>query len=273
MLSLDCLTLTDCRYEDVIEAAAAAGYDLVSLWLNPLAAFPRQVLPLGEGQACVKRLRDRGIGIHHIEAFDLASVEAIEAGRPYFELGAEVGAKAILFYNGTNPDRDDVVRVLRHACRVAGECGLGVNVEPVSFSGTRTLGDAQRLIADAGVDAGVVLDLLHHVRAGGTAAQIAAMPEGSIRYVQICDGAEHLPEEFWQAEAMSERAYPGDGEFPLMELLRSAPTAVPWGIEVPSLKRRRSGQGSIQQALEAKQAAQVLLSARTGGASPRPPIS
>ena len=34
-LSLDCLTLTDTAPADMIRAAGASGFDLVSLWLNP----------------------------------------------------------------------------------------------------------------------------------------------------------------------------------------------------------------------------------------------
>jgi sugar phosphate isomerase/epimerase len=248
LLSLDCLTLTDCTYQEVIDSAAGAGFDLVSLWLNPLAAFPRQVVQPHQVTECAARLRDLGIGVHQIEAFDLASREAIEAARPCFAAGAELGARAVLFYHGANPDRDRTAEVLAHACGVAAEYGLGVNLEPVSFARTRTLAEARQLIGDAGVDSGIVLDVLHHIRAGGTGADITAVPTGMIRYVQINDGPLSLPRERWPDEAMNERAYPGEGGFPLPQLLRHLPRDVPWGVEAPSIARRRRGLDSRDQA-------------------------
>jgi sugar phosphate isomerase/epimerase len=258
-LSLDCLTLTDCSYEEVIDAAALAGFDLISLWLNPLAAFPRQVVQPHQTAQCAARLRERGIAVHQIEAFDLASREAIEAARPCFAAGAQLGAQSVLFYHGTNPDRRGTVDVLAHAVRVAAEYGLGVNLEPVSFARTQTLAEARQLIEDAGVDAGIVFDVLHHVRAGGGEAEIAALPPGLIRYVQINDGPRSLAPEDRQNEAMNERAYPGEGAFPLPDLLRLLPKDVPWGVEAPHFDDRRAGQTSDLQALAAKQALSRVL--------------
>jgi sugar phosphate isomerase/epimerase len=142
---------------------------------------------------------------------------------------------------------------------VAAEYGLGVNLEPVSFARTRTLGEARQLIEEAEVDAGIVFDVLHYVRAGGGEAEIASLPPGLIRYVQINDGPRSLAPEAWQNEAMNERAYPGDGAFPLPELLRLLPKNVPWGVEAPHLADRRAGQTSVLQALAAKQTLSRVL--------------
>jgi hypothetical protein len=52
-------------------------------------------------------------------------------------------------------------------------------------------------------------------------------------------------------EATSERLYPGDGVFPLVELLSNAPMDVSWGIEAPSRRRAESGMSAEMQAQEA----------------------
>lgn len=258
-LSLDCLTLTDTKPEELIRSAAAAGFNLVSLWLNPLAAFQKQVVSPATVDVLVELLAETEIRVHQIEAFDLASREQVESFRPQLEMAARLGAKTVLVYNGVNPDRHQVVKLLRLACNLAGEYGLGVNVEPVSMGKTRTLLEAQELIRDCGADAGIVLDLLHHVRTGGNAARIRASVPEFIRYVQINDGLLDLPPDQWIMEAMAERYYPGEGEFPLQELLREVSQNIPWGIETPSRRRHEIGQRPDQQARHAMAALSAVL--------------
>jgi hypothetical protein len=52
-------------------------------------------------------------------------------------------------------------------------------------------------------------------------------------------------------EASYERLFPGDGDFPLIDLLCHAPTDVSWGIEAPSRRRADSGMSAQSQAQEA----------------------
>lgn len=258
-LSLDCLTLTDANPAELILSAAAADFDLVSLWLNPLAAFPNQVLQAHDADRCAAIMADFGVGIHHVEVFDLASDEALEAARPALEIGARLGAKAVLVYNGSNRDRDAVIGLLRRFVAIAAEYGLGVNLEPVSMGATRTPHEAQALIRDADVDAGIVLDTLHFFRMGGRPADIAAIHPGLIRYVQINDGPLDLPSGEWLSEAMGERLYPGEGNFPLVELLSQLPHDIPWAIETPSLRRVAQGVSPAEQAHEAAASLRTLI--------------
>lgn len=245
--------------EELVQSAVEAGFDLVSLWLNPAAAYPRQVVHT-DGMAAVRdRLATTGIRVAQIEAFDLGSRDQVLAMRPYLAMGAQLGAGTVQVYNGTNPDRCQVVELLRLVCELAGEYGLGVNLEPVSMGQTRTLREAHRLIADTGVDAGIVLDLLHHMRTGGTTSDIAQMPHGFIRYVQINDGPLELPQMQWVHEAMAERLIPGEGGFPVTDLLRAAPPDVPWAIEAPNARRFAKQQEPVLQAKDAMAALRVIL--------------
>ena len=261
LLSLDCLTLTDTSPADLIRSAAAAGFDLVSLWVNPPAPYPRQVLTPEGVSECAALIADTRVSVHSIEVFDLVSETAVCAYRPALEMGARLGGKAALVIHGANPDRTEVIDAFSAFVELAGEFGLGVNVEPIAMGRTRTLAEARDLIRDAGVDAGILYDTYHLMRSGGRAEDVAAIEPGLIRYIQINDGPATIPPEEMLAEAAGERYYPGDGVFPLVDLLASAPTNIPWAIETPSLRRVRSGMTPRMQAEEAMAALQRLLGA------------
>jgi len=258
-LSLDCLTLTDTAPEDLIRSAFNAGFDLVSLWAHSPGIYPKQQLTQASAIRCAALLADTGVTVHAIEAVDIASSEAVLAARPAIDLGAMVGAKAVVAYHHVNPDRMQAADALARLAEEAEQRGMEVVLEPVAMGHTRTPAAARDLIRDAGVDAGILFDTYHFTRAGGTLADIAGVEPSLIRRVQINDGLVHVPESEWLSETVGERLYPGQGEFPLVDLLRALPADVPWAIESPSLRRMRAGISPEAQAAEAFAALQNLL--------------
>jgi sugar phosphate isomerase/epimerase len=241
LLSLDSLTLTATRPSELIRAAGAAGYDLVSLWVQPPPIYPEALVTAAEARECAALLADGSVKVQALEVFDLTKLTDLDGYRSALELGARLGGTTALVYNLTNPDRDEVVDVLAAFAVLAHEYGLATNFEPVVMGRTATLADAASLIRASGADVGLLYDLWHFVRAGGTAADLAAIAPGLIRYVQINDGLATIPAEQFIPESIGERLYPGEGEFPLVELLKAAPREVPWAIETPSLRRARVG--------------------------------
>lgn len=258
-LSLDCLTLTDSSPAELIHGAAAAGFDLVSLWVSSPAAFPRMQFAPEMERECAALLRDTGMAVHALEVLDLSSEAAIRNYRPALEMGARLGGKAASAYNGSNPDRGHVADLLALMVEVAGEFGLEVVLEPVAMAHTRTLAEATALIGAAGGGAGILFDSWHLIRSGGGLADLAAIDPSLIRYVQLNDGLLQSAPEDWISEAMGERTYPGEGEFPLVEILRLLPTDIPWAVETPSLRRARTGMNAQAQAREAMIGLQRLL--------------
>lgn len=250
-LSLDCLTLTDTSPPNVIRAAASAGFDLVSLWVQPPPMYPAAQLTRDHLRECSALLSDTGIAVHSLEVFDLVSKEALESYRPALELGAQIGGKAALAYQLTNPDRSQAADLLGTFAEIAGEYGLAVNLEPVAMGQCATLAQARDLIHASGADAGIMFDAWHLIRSGGGVDDLRKIDPGRICYVQINDGLLSIPEEQYVPEAIGERLYPGEGEFPLAELLRACPIDVPWAIECPSLRRVSDGMSANEQALGA----------------------
>lgn len=255
-LSLDLLTLTDSTLFELINSAHEAGFPLVSLWTQPPAFFPRQIVTAQNVRDCAALLADTGVRVHAIEVFELSSEEAIAGYRPALELAAMVGGKAAVAKNTTHRDPARAAALLAALAELAGEYGIGVNIEPLSMGHTRTLAQARDLIEASGADVGIDFDTLHFARVGGTATDIAAIPSGLIRYVQINDGPAAAPTsvEGLRAEAALERLYPGEGVFPLLEWLPLVPTDIPWAIETPSVERARSMLPTEQ----ARQAMQIM---------------
>lgn len=258
-LSLDCLTLTATPPPDVIRAAAAAGFDLVSLWAQPPPAYDVALMTPAHEAECQRLMADTGVGIVSLEVFNLVSRDANESYRPVLELGARLGAKAALAIHYHGAEADAVPEVLAHFAAIAAEYGLGVNLEPVAMGQTRTLAQARDVIRASGSDVGILFDTWHLVRAGCGVEQIREIEPGLIRYVQVNDGLARIPDEQMVPESLQERLYPGEGEFPLAELLAACPRDVPWAFEAPSLRRAAAGMSAEAQAREAMAALRGLL--------------
>jgi sugar phosphate isomerase/epimerase len=230
---------------------------MVSLWVQPPPIFPSQLVTQANAKACAAALAETGIVVGALEVFDLSPGANIESYRPAIELGAQLGAKTASAINVRNSDPVEVSGLFAQFAELAGEYALGVTLEPLAMFETSTLTQARDIIRTARVDAGIVFDVFHLVRKGGTVADVRAMEPGLIRYIQLCDGV--ASPEAMRYEASYERLYPGDGVFPLVELLSNVPTNVTWGIEAPSRRRAESGMSAEMQAQEAMAAMRRII--------------
>ena len=258
-LCLDSLTLNDTEPMEIIRCAKNAGFDLVSLWVQPPALFPLPLVTPAKAKACSAVLAETGMRVGPLEVFDMSPALDVKSYRPALELGAQLGAKTASAINVRNPNPVEVSELFAQFAELAGEYGFGVTLEPLATFATSRLAQARDIIRASGVDAGIVLDALHLVREGGTVADVRAMEPGLIRYVQLCDGPASLLPEERPLEASYERRLPGDGVFPLVELLSAAPTDINWGIEAPSRRRAASGMSAEMQAKAAMAAVRGLI--------------
>jgi sugar phosphate isomerase/epimerase len=258
-LSLDSLTLTDTQPQAAIRAAAEAGFDACSLWIIPPPLFPAALLTPDKERECAAILADTGMEVIALEVFDLHSMAGVEECRPLLAMGARLGGKAALAINYSNADRVETAEILAKFAETATDFGLATNLEPVAGGKSQTPAEALDLIRASGADVGICLDPHHLIRSGGTVADVAALNPGLVRYVQLCDGPVPQPPAIAATEAVCERLYPGDGDFPLLDFLRAAPRDVPLGVECPSLSRARAGASAFDQASEAMAAIRRLL--------------
>jgi sugar phosphate isomerase/epimerase len=124
-------------------------------------------------------------------------------------------------------------------CELAAPLGLAINMEPMPWTDVRNIKDAAKLMKTVNrPNAGVLIDALHFDRGGNTVADLLLLPEGSLRYVQLCDAEKDTPTDveglLYQARAY--RLSPGKGGINLVGLLKALPSEVPISVECPNEK-------------------------------------
>ncbi len=262
--SLDCLTLPDTRPVDLVRAAGDAGYEAISLWVQPPAMYaPMQATP-AMALDLARALSDHGVRVGNLEVFNLNSDDPLDAFEEALAFGAGLGARSAtaIDFGAPRPDIGERLAAFHALCS---RHGLVTLVEPISMGNVRTPQDGLDLIGDAGVEAALVVDCAHLVRTGGTAETVRAMPPERIGHLQLCDGPASIAREQVLVEASADRLYPGEGEFPLADILGAVPPEVVVGLEVPNIARLERGLSATDRAREALGAARAACSRRAHG--------
>lgn len=240
-LSLCPLTIIRAPHRELVEAAAIGGFDSVGLRLiAPRPGDP--VHPLAGDAAAIKDLgrlmADNGITLFDIESCWLLPATEPASIRPALEACAALGGHYVLVA-GNDPEWSRLASNFATVAALAAEYGLRVGIEPTSFCVLNRLSQAVDLLAQTkAANAGIIIDTLHMVRAGETAASIAALDPGLIAYAQICDGGPAQPVDAagLMAEARGARLLPGEGVLPLNDMLDALPPDVRIGVEAPTLE-------------------------------------
>lgn len=81
-------------------------------------------------------------------------------------------------------------------------------------------------------NAGIVVDIMHLVRSGGSVEEVRRMDPALIGHLQLCDGPAVISDEDRAVEGLLNRLVPGDGDFPIRAFCEAAPP-MPLGLEVP----------------------------------------
>ncbi|HEX4111787.1 MAG TPA: TIM barrel protein [Stellaceae bacterium] len=235
MISLAPLTVNEAGPLDLIAAAAAGGFDAVDLRvIGPpgVAAVP----PITDALAADirRRLTDNGItafsatGIWLAPDFAVASVESALATAA----GLDASHCLAAGYDADWPRLTDNFAAL---CQSATRYRLHIALEFMPYIPLNDIHEAVRLLRDANQpNAGLVIDALHLMRSGGMPSDVAAIPRERIAYVQLCDGPRLKPVGLaLREESLRHRLYPGDGEFPLFDLMDALPPDFTIDLETP----------------------------------------
>jgi len=239
-LSLEPLTLPGVGAHDLIDIADKAGFAATSLVLNsPAATMPPDAV-VGDHcarRAALERMRRSTLCVLNIECFNLCAGADPDSFLPALACGSEFGvrtASAIVWENG---DRRDVLAKLGRLCDMAADFGIRINLEFMALSRSmNSLDVALELLRDSGrQNIGLMVDLLHLMRTGGTVDRLRAIEPDLIGGAQICDGPLAISEADMLAEAGGNRMVPGEGEFPVGEFINALPTELIIGVEVPQI--------------------------------------
>ena len=152
------------------------------------------------------------------------------------DAGHSLGARFVLTL-GYDTDEARLTDHFAWLCSAAAERGLRPGLEFMKYSAVQTLSAAVRIVRAAGHPAGCVLvDALHLQRSGGSAAELAGVEPELLPYGQLCDGPLNPvwpPDDQARIESRSGRLLPGDGEFPLAELIAALPANGALSVEAP----------------------------------------
>jgi sugar phosphate isomerase/epimerase len=242
-LGLAHLSAIDLTPHELIDLAYETGCASVALRLHS-AAPGTPVYPIGPGSAALSALRhhaeSRKVAISEVELVPITEeLEIAELG-PLMEVASALGATGIIV---TGDIEDDAVLLerFRGLCELAQAHGLLVHLEFMRWRAVGMLEAATRLVRMSGrPNARVLIDLLHLVRSGGSAADLTALPPDMVSLVQICDARAELEGDII-AEARTGRLMPYSGALPIDALLAALGPGARWAIELPGL-----GQGAVR---------------------------
>lgn len=188
----------------------------------------------------VAALKDRGVSLSLAEGFvvvpgvdltdDLASLDVM------WELGAR-RANAVTM----DPDLGRSFDQFAAFAEVAADRGMQTTLE---FSKSLALSDLDTALAVVRyvgrADFRLLIDTMHVVRSGSTAADLAALDSSLFGYVQLCDSTLEQQNPVYRDDS-SDRSVPGEGELPLVEIMSALPEWLPTGVEVPMRSRAAEG--------------------------------
>ena len=233
--------------EPLIEAAGGAGLGAVTLTAGMYEASRSR----GMSDAELRRLlAEHGVKVHAIDPLigvlpgTPRPADVPAENRAYFEFTEERCYQAaealeaetinLAHFGGGAVPEQAFVDCLGPLAERARRRGVRLTLEFLPESAIPDLATAQRIVTAVGSsNLGMMLDTWHFARTGGTLEQLAAVPQGLIGGLQISDRREPPPGTAYTP--MGGRLLPGEGEIPLVALLKellAREPALTVGVEV-----------------------------------------
>lgn len=207
-----CVTRVPFRTQ--VEAAARAGFEAITIWPNIWRHAVKSGLSLRDMRMM---LDDNGLALTEVEG-----VMQWPPGPEHLEACAELGGERVVAMQ-LDPGPFDLPREAERFAlfdEAAHAHGVKTAVEFVAFGGLNKASAAWRLIELSGSpDAGIVLDIAHHLRGRGPDQDLNAIPAERVVTIQLADGPANPPDDLAQ-EATYGRMWPGEGEFDVAGFLR-----------------------------------------------------
>ncbi|HXY95279.1 MAG TPA: sugar phosphate isomerase/epimerase family protein [Acidimicrobiia bacterium] len=239
-IGLGCANLLEATLPELIDIAARAGFRRITV--RPYAFA--QALEAGWTEAALRgRLAGAGISVTMVDALThalpgmprVADLDArVQARLPRdltdppdetmcFRAATALGASIVnvTHYMGQSLPLQVLSDAVGAVCRRAEAQGIRISLEFLPESGFPDLPSAQAVVDACGAaNVGVLLDVFHLDRSGGTVEDVLRLPPRAIAGIQLSDrrrpaaGTRHVP--------LSGRLLPGEGELPLRELVEAA---------------------------------------------------
>ena len=236
-ISLHHVTVMEVSPAELISIAAELGCKHVCLFTH-VAPEAQGLFPCNWDQAARRevksRCNDTGVSAYSLEYFDVFPGIDLDIYRKGLEVGAELGARCATTHVNDS-DLSWAIDNFAKFCDIAAEFGISSSIEFTTLAGPATLGSAVDIIQGANrSNGGITLDTLHLFRSGGTVEDVAKLDPRLIKSVSMSDGPMRLKNhDDYGNETLFERQIPGEGEFPLRELLKYIASDMVIDVEVP----------------------------------------
>lgn len=233
---------------DLVHIAADLDCQFIGTVPAPIEYNPEGFAPwnlLGDPalrRALKSALEDRGLElmIGDGNAF-LPDTDVRESIAPHLDLYQELGVRKVNCLS-FDPSLERSYDQFALFTEMAAERGLMPTIEFCPISVVGDLGAAVGAVRHAGPNARILVDTMHFLRSGSSLEDLAGAAD-LVGHIQLCDApaAPVIPD--YLEEAMYERLLPGDGDSPLVAILRALPNVDSIGLEIPLRSLAEQGIG------------------------------
>jgi len=237
-------TLLQASFAEKLEAARAGGFRGITLWPHDY----QRARAAGHSDAELRhQLEDAGLVVSDLDPLltwlpgeaELAARSPAGAASEsdFYRIADALGGGSLNLAQGFGPtlDLDGAAAAVAGVAERAARHGLRVTLEFLPWSGIPDARAALEIVQRAEhPGATVMVDAWHHFRGRCDHAQIRAIPGARLGGIQLGDAPAVRPDDL-VLESMQGRLLPGEGDAPLVEILRalrSTGTRAPLGVEV-----------------------------------------
>jgi len=188
-----------------------------------------------------KAMQDLGLELALAEGFAVIPGKDVGAYERDLDLFAELGARRANLVS-FDPDLARTRDLIAQMAQAAAARGMPASIEFLPESGIPNMQAALDVIAEVGQGLTLLVDTMHLCRSGSTPADLVALDPALIGHVQLCDVPLRSPFATYFEEAVYDRMVPGEGELPLLDILRAVPPDCVIGLEIPLRARMAAGE-------------------------------
>jgi len=212
-------------------------------------------------------MNDRGVSISLGDGFLVLPGADMRNFCSDLDVLAELGVPRINVVS-LDPDLRRTFDQFAALTELGAQRNIETDVEPVPGLTIGDLPTALVALDDVGrPDFRLLIDTMHLVRSGSSAADLSALDPQHIGYAQLNDTTLQPRIDNYMEEAMYERMVPGEGELPLRDILAALPPDIVIELEVPRRSLALAGISPIDRLRPCVDAARRLLAERPAKSS------
>jgi len=270
-LGMDHLVVLGMPPLENIRLAEAAGVQTISLMadqsFNPFGFAEWSLLDDRQLRRDTRAaLADSAVALVLGEACRVEPGAGPDTWQPVIDLFAELGSPRVNCVSFQyDPVREE--EQFEQLAGLVAAAGLTMCWE-YSRRGRRNLAEVARQVRQLrglGHRVNILIDPMHFIRGGEQVTDLAALEPGLVSYFQVCD-VPLVGEGDYMDEALYRRLPPGDGELPLVEIVRALPPGVIYSMEIPQVPLFEAGVSHLDRVKAAAAKSRAMLAAAGLGA-------